>query len=228
MVIYRKIYEYLDDKNKKETYNLIDYTNLSENLDNDQIKKLCDEAEENNFYSICILPEFVSKVYSFLDNNIKVTALIDFPKGKSKINQKIDAIKNSITNGAKEVDVVIDYEMVKDNEEELNNQIRNITEYCHKEGVIIKLVIEIGALNHQEMEKICNLCIDNNVDFVVTSTGKLPNDNSFEEKLKKVKYIRKMLPEYIKIKFTGGVRTINQINELKQFVDRIGTSIIPQ
>lgn len=228
MTIYKKINEFLDNKSKAESYKLIDYTNISENLDNDQIKELCKKAEENGFYSVCILPEYVSKVYSFLDKNIKVTSLIDFPRGKNNLNQKISFIKDSIANGASEVDVVIDYDLIKDDETVLNDEIRQLTEYCHKEGVIIKIIIEIGALNFQEIEKICKICVDNSVDFIMTSTGKLPNDNSYEEKLEKVKFMRKILPEFIKIKFTGGVRTIDQINELKPIVDRIGTSIIPQ
>lgn len=224
----KKIYEYLDNKGKKENYKLIDYTKISDNLDNDQIKELCKEAEDNGFYSICILPEYVAKAYSFLDKNIKITALVDFPKGKNSINQKINEIKDSIVNGAKEIDVVINYKLIGEDEESLKDQIRQLTEYCHKEGVIIKVVIEIGALNYQEIEKICNICVDNGVDFIMTSTGRLSNDDSYEKKLEKVKFMRKILPEYVKIKFTGGVRTLEQINELKPIVDRIGTSIIPQ
>lgn len=228
MTIYKKINEFLDNKSKAESYKLIDYTNISENLNNDQIKQLCKEAEENGFYSICILPEYIAKAYSFLDKNIKITALVDFPKGKNNINQKISIIKNSITNGASEIDVVIDYDLIKDDEQQLNDEIRELSQYCHKEGAIIKIIIEIGALNFQEIEKMCKICVDNSVDFIITSTGKLPNDDTYEKKLEKVKFMRKILPEFVKIKFTGGVRTINQINELKSIVDRIGTSIIPQ
>jgi deoxyribose-phosphate aldolase len=60
----------------------------------------------------------------------------------------------------------------------------------------------------------------------MTSTGKLPNDDSFETKLEKVKYMRKILPDDIRIKFSGGVRTTDQLKQLEQYVDRIGTSII--
>ena len=230
MVIYSKIYEYLDNKEKTEHYKLIDYTKISDHLDNDKIKELCKEAEDNEFYSICILPQHISKAYSFLKNNTKISALIDFPKGDSDVKKKKNEIDESIINGADEIDVVINYKSIKSEEEheELANEIRELTEYCHREGSIIKAIIEVGALNYQEIEKICHMCTDSGVDFIMTSTGKFPNDDSFEKKLEKVKFMRKILPDNIKIKMTGGVRTLSQIKELLPIVDRIGTSIIPQ
>jgi deoxyribose-phosphate aldolase len=228
MIIYRKIYEYLDNKEKQEFNRLIDYTRIADNLDNDKIKEICKEAEDNNFYSICILPKFVATAYSFLKNEIKVCALIDFPKGENDTKVKIDEIDEVIVNGANEVDVVINYKLIKETEshEDLEKEIRELAEYCHREGITVKLIIEIGALNYQEIEAICRMCINSSVDYLMTSTGKLPNDNSFETKLEKVKFMRKILPDEIKIKFSGGIRNYNQVKELLPFVDRIGTSSI--
>lgn len=228
MIIYKKIYEYLDNKEKSEFHRLIDYTKLSDNLDNDKIKELCKEAEDNGFYSICILPEYVATAYSFLKNNIKISALIDFPKGESDVKVKINEIDQSIVNGADEIDVVINYKLIKNEEEheKLENEIRDLSEYCHREGVTIKIIIEVGALNFQEIEAICRMCTNSSIDFIMTSTGKFPNDDSFEKKLEKAKFMRKILPDDIKIKVSGGIRTIEQIKELKSIVDRIGTSSI--
>jgi deoxyribose-phosphate aldolase len=229
MIIYRKINEYLSGKEKTEFNQLIDYTRISDNLSNDKIKEICKEAEDNKFHSVCLPSEFIATAYSFLDN-VKISALIDFPKGQSSVKNKIDEIDNAIVNGANEVDVVINYNLIKntENHEELQNEIRELSEYCHREGAVIKVIIEIGALNYQEIETICGICTDSNTDFIMTSTGKLPKDDSFENKLEKVKFMRKILPSELKIKFSGGVRTIDQIRELKPFVDRIGTSVIPQ
>jgi len=228
MIVYRKIYEYLDNKEKTQYNRLIDYTKISDNLSNDSIKELCKEAENNNFYSICILPQYVISAYSFLKGDVKISSLIDFPKGESGIKKKINDIDESIVNGANEIDVVVNYKLIKDKEdhEKLENEIRELSEYCHREGVNVKIIIEIGALNYQEIEEICKMCIDANVDYVMTSTGKLPKDDSFETKIEKVKFMRKILPDEIKIKFSGGVRDPNQIKELLPFVDRIGTSVV--
>jgi len=230
MIVYNKIFEYLDSKEKSENYKLIDYTKLSNNLSNDNIKEICKEAEDNIFYAISVLPEYVATAYSFAKKEIKISALIDFPKGTSSTKHKIGEIDKSIVNGADEIDVVLNYQLIKDEEdvEKVENEIRELTEYCHREGTIIKLTIEIGALTYQEIEKICRMCIDSNVDYITTSTGKLPNDDSFEKKLEKVKYMRKILSDDIKIKFAGGIRSNEQIKEVKSFCDRISTSIIPQ
>ena len=230
MIVYKKIYEYLDNKEKSEFHRLIDYTKLSDNLDNDKIKELCKEAEDNGFYSICILPEYIATAYSFLKNNVKISALIDFPKGESDVKVKINEIDQSIVNGADEIDVVINYKLIKNEEEheKLENEIRDLSEYCHKEGVTIKIIVEVGALNFQEIEAICKMCTNSSVDFIMTSTGKFPNDDTFEKKLEKAKFMRKILPDDIKIKFSGGVRLQSQIKELLPFVDRVGTSVVPQ
>ena len=228
MVVYKKIFEYLENKEKAQYHKLIDYTKISDNLSNDKIKELCKEAEENGFYSICILPEFIATANSFLKNEIKISALIGFPKGDEDIKRKIDEIDNAIVNGASEIDVVVNYKLIKQEEdhEKLKEEIGKLSEYCHREGVTIKVIIEIGALNYQEIEEICNMCIDTSVDFVMTSTGKLPKDDSFQTKVDKVKFMRKILPEEMKIKFSGGVRSLSQIKELSGIVDRIGTSAL--
>lgn len=230
MIVYKKIFEYLENKEKNEFHRIIDYTRISDNLTNDKIKELCKEAESNNFYSICILPEYVSRAYSFLKGEVKISALIDFPNGKSDIKIKTNDIDSAIVNGANEIDVVVNYKLIKSSEEheDLETEIRELSEYCHREGVTIKIIIEIGALNYQEIESICKMCTNSNVDYIMTSTGKLPNDDSFETKLEKVKFMRKILPDEIKIKFSGGIRTNEQLKEIKPFVDRIGTSVIPQ
>jgi deoxyribose-phosphate aldolase len=62
----------------------------------------------------------------------------------------------------------------------------------------------------------------------MTSTGKLSKDDTFETKVEKVKFMRKILPEEVRIKFSGGVRLLSQIKELSSIVDRVGTSVIPQ
>jgi deoxyribose-phosphate aldolase len=228
MNIYKKLNEYLESKEKSENYKLIDYTKISDNLSNDNIKEFCKDVENNGFYAITILPQYVATAHSFSKSEFKVSAIIDFPKGTSDTKHKISEIDKSLVNGADEIDVVVNYALIKeeDSHEKLENEIRELTEFCHREGAIIKLTIEIGALTYQEIEKICRMCVDNNVDFITTSTGKLSNDDSFETKLEKVKYMRKILPEETNIKFSGGIRTQEQIKELKSFVDRIATSII--
>jgi len=224
----KKFNEYINENNNTNYYQIIDYTNL-DTLSNDDIKKMCSVAEEKKVYSVCVLPEYVSLVSSFLENyDIKVVATIDFPKGSSSSTEKIKEIDKALVNGADEVDVVLNYKLIKEKEfETIEDEIRSISEYVHKEGKIVKIIIEIGALSFQEIEQVSEICVDANVDFIMTSTGKLPNDGDFDDKVKKVKFIRKITPDDTKIKFSGGIRTNAQIAQVAQYCDRIGTSIIP-
>ncbi len=214
--------------NYKNYNNIIDFTNLN-TISNDEIKKLCKIVEDEKMHSICILPEYVNIVKSFLkDTEIKIVATIDFPKGDSTTNNKIKKISEALINGANEIDVVVNYKSISEKDtEKITEEIRKLTEHTHREGRIIKIIIEIGSLNFQELEKICNICVECNTDYIMTSTGKLPNDNSFDEKLEKIKFIRKIIPNETKIKFSGGIRTTEQIQQLVEYVDRIGTSILP-
>jgi len=225
-MIIKKLSQYIKE-NKKNYFQIIDYTNLN-TLTNDDVKKLCQIAEQNKIYSVCVLPEYVSLVSSFLESNeIKVVATVDFPKGTSSSNEKIKEIDKSLVNGADEIDVVLNYKLIKDKDyEKLEEEIRTITEYTHKEGKIVKFIIEVGVLSFQEIEAVCEICVKSNVDFIMTSTGKLPNDGTFEDKVQKVKFIRKITPDDTKIKFSGGIRTNAQIEQVAQFCDRIGTSTL--
>jgi deoxyribose-phosphate aldolase len=230
-MIIKKLIDFINENQVQSTnYNSkIDYTALSE-LSNDDIKKLCDTVKSNNFYAVSVLPQYVSLVSSFLDDyEAKVCAVVDFPKGDLSTSEKIEEIEKALINGADEIDIVVNYKLLKNNEEEeLENEIRSICEYVHKEGEIVKIIIEIGDLNYQELEKICQMCVASNVDYIMTSTGKLSRDNSFEEKIEKLKFMRKILPNDTKIKFSGGLRTNSQIEQILPFCDRIGTSVIPQ
>lgn len=228
MTIFKNINEYLENKERIQYNKIIDYTKIADNLTNDKVKDICKDADENSFCSVCVFPDYVASASSFIKNDTKITALIDFPKGGSDVKKKISDIDKSINNGAKEVDVVVNYKLIKNEEEHesLSDEIRTLTEFCHREGAEIKIVIEIGFLNFQEIEAICGLCVDNNADFIMTSTGKLSNDDSFEKKVEKVKFMRKILPNEMKIKFAGGVRSTDQIKELSDLVDRIGTSVV--
>lgn len=227
-MIFTKFYNFINEENIFNYYNLIDLTSLKI-LSNDDIKKLCNTAEKYNVKSVSILPEYVNLSSSFLDDyNINIVSTIDFPKGKLSTSEKIKEIEKSLINGADEIDSTLNYSLIENDKwEDIENEIRKLTEYVHKEGKIIKFIIEIGILSFHKLEKICNICVKSSVDYIMTSTGKLENDDIFEDKLKKVKFMRKIIPNDTNIKFSGGIRTVNQIKEILPYCDRIGTSTIP-
>lgn len=228
-----------NNKTNLSKYNkIIDYTFLREDSNIDNIENVCKEAKENSFYSVCIRPQFVSYAYNFLDDSdIKTCTVISFPNGTDKTQDKVTETQKAISNGADEIDMVMnwkllkkwslesDLEIKKDIEEKLYIDIRKISDICHgSNSVILKVIIESGELTMDEIKKACDLCVKAGSDYVKTSTGYATRGAEID----KVKFMRSILPDYVKIKASGGIRTFQDIqNFVLAGADRIGTSSNP-
>jgi len=208
--------------------NLIDFTILNDQASVDQIKEYCDIAKQYKFASVCVKPDNILYAKSFLeDSNVKVCTVISFPKGTDSTIEKIKECTKALSDGADEVDVVMNYtKLLKKEEdavEDITTELRELTELTHSEGKIIKVIIESGILTFDQIRTVCECCVEAGVDFVKTSTGYA----KVGAELDKVKFMRKILPDYIKIKASGGIRTIETIEEYAPYVDRIGMSANP-
>jgi len=226
-------------KNDTSKYNqLIDYTYLREDANIDKIEEICKNAVENKFYSVCIRPEFVSYASNFLDGTgVKICTVVSFPNGEDKTQDKIIETQKSISNGADEIDVVMNWKLLQKSSKETDEEkkkdmikrvyedIRRITDVCHgADSVIIKVIIESGELTLEQVKTACELCTKAGVDFVKTSTGYASKGAEID----KVKFMRSILPDHIKIKASGGIRTLQDIEMfVNAGADRIGTSSNP-
>ena len=218
--------------------NIIDFTYLKEDANVDKIEEVCKMAKENGFYSVCIRPDYVSYAVNFLEgSNVKIVTVISFPKGEDKTQDKVVEAQKAIANGADEIDMVMNWKLLQkmsresdadkkqDMEQRLYDDIRKVTEVCHgADSATIKVIIESGELTLEQVKKACELCTKAGVDFVKTSTGYAAKGAEID----KVRYMRSILPDHIKIKASGGIRTLDVI---EQFVnagaDRLGTSSNP-
>lgn len=222
-------------KENKESFNkMIDFTLLREDVDIDDIKKHCETAEENGYYAVCILPEFVSTAKAFCED-VVICTVISFPEGTDKTIKKIKDTDKAISDGAEEIDMVMNYKKLKElNEHDVDSEeyqkiyndvlddIRQVVQLCHKDGVVVKVIIESGDLTYDQVRIACEMCVEASADFVKTSTGFAKSGIGAE--LDKVKYMRKILPDFMRIKASGGVRSEEQIRQFAQYVDRVGTS----
>jgi len=236
--IFKKYNNFIFEK-KSAHNNIIDYTYLKKNASVDELKKVWEDIEDYDVHGIAIEPSNIGTIKAFLeDSKIKVISIIDLPKGNSKTNNKINDIMDSITEGADEIDLVFNYTKLKglvvlsdekyDNlYNELLEEVQSVSSICHKSGVIIKLIIEIEELNYDQIKIACEICENSSVDFIQTSTGFSKKSPNWQEKIDKIKFMRRILPQYINIKVAGGIRTTQQIDELLSIgVDRIGTSVL--
>jgi len=226
------------NEGKNNFNHLVDYTYLKQNATVDDIKKVCEEAIENNFYSVCIYPEMVGTAKAFLeDEDPIVCTVISFPNGDNSTNNKVKETLKAISDGADEIDMVFNYKKLRelatlegdeyqDLYDELVTDVKQVARACHKDGVLVKVIIEVEELNYNEIKTACEICVDAGADYVKTSTGFSKTKKPFSEKVEQLKYMRKILPDYMKIKVSGGVRGKDQVDMVLLYVDRIGTSII--
>ncbi len=202
---------------------LIDHTNLRPDSNSEDIKVLCQEAIEHQFKAVCVPPFHVRDAVRWTDNNpTLVSTVIGFPMGYSATPAKVEEIKRAIDEGAQELDVVINLSAIKSNQwNHVANDIDSVTRAVHLKGKVIKLILETGLLTEAELRKACQICQNNEVDFVKTSTGFHGRGADIET----VKLLRSLLPPSIKIKASGGIRSqADALNLIKAGADRLGTS----
>ena len=199
----------------------IDHTNLKMDAKEEDIAKLCHEAIEYGFETVCVHPYYVALAKDLLkDTNVGVCTVVGFPLGmntpKVKAFEAIDAIEN----GADEIDMVInvgalkdkDYNYVKDEIEEIRDSI---------DGKTLKVIIETSLLTEEEIIKMTEICNETFVNFIKTNTGFANRGVTPED----VELINKHKNELLEIKASGGIKTFKQMNELiEKGATRIGTS----
>ena len=209
--------------NKEAIAKTIDHTLLKPGMLVADVDKLCAEAKEYGFAAVCVPPMFVKQAKNLLkDTNVKVATVIGFPFGYSAIESKIAEVVLSIIDGADELDVVINYTAIKNNDwEYVANEINHIMVPIRNKGKVIKVIIESGVLTDDEIIKCCDIYGIAGVDFVKTSTGYAEKGASVHH----VALIRKHLADAIQIKASGGIRTAEFASELIEAgATRIGCS----
>ncbi len=214
------------DKTKSNTFSIakyIDHTLLNPIATNEAYTKLCEEAIKHEFAGVCVPPHFVKLCNRLLhETNLKLSTVIGFPFGYENTQTKVFAIQKAITDGANEIDAVMNIAALKSGEMNvLKADITHMVDACHLHGVPIKLIIETAYLNEQEITQVCEIAINAGVDCIKTSTGYAPEGANVE----KVALLRSILPANIKIKASGGIKDKSFATELiNSGADRIGTS----
>ncbi len=213
----------MDTITKEDIASRIDYTNLKANITLADVEKLCRESIEHGFAAICIPPVFITDAVKLLSGSeVKVATVAGFPMGYGATSAKVEGIKNAADKEADEVDVVMNIAAVKNGRWAFaRNDIEAMATTAHLNNKVIKMIIEIGLLTREEIEKVCQICVDADVDYVKTSTGFLGRGATVED----IRLLRSLLPPSIKIKASGGIRTREQAEALiLAGADRIGAS----
>lgn len=208
-------------------FNIIDYTLLDPKASEQEIQDLCTNAMQLQVASVCITPDKVQIAKQVLENaSVLVCTVVSFPSGENSIEEKVHETTQAILNGADEIDVVINYKKIGD-EAYLLEELTTLCKLCHahknKVGnpITLKVIVESGLHTLEETAFFTNLCIQTNVDFIKTSTGKV----AIGAELEKVKIMHKeiqLAKSSLKIKASGGLREIAQIEPFLPYVQRLG------
>lgn len=200
---------------------LIDHTILKQNADLADIEKLCKEAIEYDFMSVCINPAYVSMCAELLKNSdVKVCTVIGFPLGANTTAVKVFETMDAVKNGADEIDMVINVTMLKNKEYNyVYNEIKAIKAACN--GKLLKVILETCLLTDEEVVKACELSKEAGADFVKTSTG----FSTAGATVHHVALMRKTVGPDVGVKASGGVRTHEDLLAMVDAgANRIGTS----
>jgi len=199
----------------------IDHTNLNRSATKSEIEKLCKEAVEYKFASVCVHPYYVAYAKKLLKKSkVKVCTVVGFPLGMNTTEVKVYETENALKNGADEIDMVINVAALKDEEfNYVGKEIKKIRDVAKDK--VLKVIIEECCLTEDEIVRITRICNECKVDFIKTSTGFDEHGATMEA----VHIIRENKKDNIGIKASGGIRDYETAMKfIEAGATRIGTS----
>ncbi|MEO8648101.1 MAG: deoxyribose-phosphate aldolase [Acidobacteriota bacterium] len=203
---------------------LIDHTLLKPEASETDIRKLCSEAAQFGFASVCVNPSWVKKASEFLKGTgVPVCTVIGFPLGATLPDVKAFEARRAIFNGAREVDMVINIGALKSGDDcAAEDDIRAVVEAAHENGVLCKVIIETALLTDDEKVRACLASKNAGADFVKTSTGFSKGGATVED----ISLMRRTVGSSLGVKASGGVKGIDDARAMFEAgATRIGASV---
>lgn len=199
----------------------IDHTLLKMDAKESEIKKVCDEAKANHFFSVCVNSGYVPFVAQELQgSDVKTCCVVGFPLGACLTSVKAFEAQKAIEAGANEIDMVINVGFLKSGKKaEVKEDIRAVQVACG--DVLLKVILETCLLTKEEIVEVSLMCKELKVDFVKTSTGFSSGGATVDD----VRLMRQTVGDQIGVKASGGVRSIETAQAMIEAgATRLGTS----
>lgn len=203
---------------------LIDHTLLKPEASEADIRKLCSEAAEFGFASVCVNPSWVKAAAGFLrGSGVPVCTVIGFPLGATLTDVKAYEARRAIFNGAREVDMVINVGALKSGDDcAVEDDIRAVAEAAHENDVLCKVIIETALLTNEEKVRACLAAKNAGADFVKTSTGFSKGGATVDD----IALMRRTVGSALGVKASGGVKGIEDARAMFEAgATRIGASV---
>ncbi|NEZ46383.1 deoxyribose-phosphate aldolase [Clostridium niameyense] len=207
---------------KNELAAMIDHTILKPEASQEVVERICKEAIENKFASVCINPCNVPLVAKLLEgSSVKVCTVIGFPLGATTSNVKAFETKEAIENGAEEVDMVINIGKLKDKDYDYVKKDIEAVVNAAGEKALTKVIIETCLLTDEEKVKVCEIAKKAGADFVKTSTG----FSKSGAKASDIKIMRETVGKDMGVKASGGIHSYEEaLDMINSGASRIGAS----
>ncbi len=206
---------------KENIVSYIDHTCVKADATNEDIKKLCSEAKEYGFHSVCVTTYRVAAAKEYLEGaDIEVISVIGFPFGISKTEIKVAEAKLAVEDGATEIDMVVNIGAIKEKKFDfIEEEIREIATAIQPIG--LKVIMEVGFLTEEELTEACKRAEKAGAAFVKSSTGYGPRPSTIDD----IKTMRASVGDEVKVKASGGIHTFEEAKGMIEAgATRIGTS----
>jgi deoxyribose-phosphate aldolase len=210
------------DRVRGEIARMIDHTLLKADAGHADIERLCREAREHHFASVCINPCWVALCARLLEGStVKVCTVIGFPLGATTSKAKAAETRQAVRDGAREVDMVLNVGLARDGEwRAVEEDVRAVVEAAGPR-IVKKVILETCLLSDEQIVKACLACRAAGADFVKTSTGFSSGGATTEH----VALMRRVVGAGMGVKASGGVRSLTDaVQFIESGADRLGAS----
>ena len=209
--------------NPETVARLIDHTLLKPEATQDDIARLCSQAQQYSFASVCVNPFWVRFAAEALaGSSVRVCSVLGFPLGANAYVTKVLEAESALSDGARELDMVQNIGALRSGKfDVVCQEIEVIAALAHSRSAILKVILETCLLDETQKTTACRLAAEARADFVKTSTGFSSGGATIED----VKLMRATVGESMGVKASGGVRTLEALRQMVAAgANRIGTS----
>jgi len=213
----------VDTVTERQLAKTIDHSLLKPELDDAFIEAGCRLAAEYDVASVCVRPADVKRARAILDGTaVAVGTVIGFPHGSSTTAAKVFEARDALTNGATELDMVIQIGALRSGrDQDVRDDIAAVVRVAHEGGAIVKVILENAYLTDDEKVRGSRLTEAAGADFVKTSTGYAPSGATHED----LALMRRTVSDRVQVKAAGGVRTLDDLIAVMNLgVTRIGAT----
>ena len=198
----------------------VDHTQLKAFATWEDIQKLCEEAVKYRTASVCIPPAYVRRVKEAYGDVLRICTVVGFPLGYSVAEAKAAEVRQALSEGCDEIDMVVNISDVKNGlYDKVREEIAGLKAICKNH--ILKVIVETCYLSEEEKTEMCRVVTEAGADYIKTSTGFGTGGATKED----VALFQKHIGSGVKIKAAGGVQTLADLQAFIELgCDRVGTS----